>query len=259
MVSRVLETRELLGPDEYLQSYLYLAAKWGSRFSAETLLKEGVSPNIDFDMSPLSIACLYGWTEIVQLLIEHHADVSASITTYSPLILACEAGNPNMVRLLLDAGADTDVQDVDGAGQMPQRRDTSDTRHANGSLENEASLETDIRIFGSPQSTTRTRVFSSEDFESMHGVEDINAAMVSFNPAQNSPIPPTPHPRPHGQTPLHIASYFGFTEIVQLLLEKGADANIRDRSDNRPLDVARQFERGDIVTILELHDILPMR
>ncbi|KAH8798025.1 ankyrin repeat-containing domain protein [Flagelloscypha sp. PMI_526] len=179
---------------------------------AEYLLNQGASPHVDFGTSPLSVACLYGWTEIVQLLLEYHVDLAASRTSYPPLIFACEAGNLIMVRLLLDAGADPNVHGVAGMSQMPHGFNCDESM-----LLQDREGENDERL-------VRGQLYL----------------------------------RPHGQTPLHIACYLGYTEIVQLLLERGADTDISDSDNNRPLDVARQFEREELVPILELYD-LPMR
>ncbi|XP_022857136.1 integrin-linked protein kinase 1-like [Olea europaea var. sylvestris] len=55
------------------------------------------------------------------------------------------------------------------------------------------------------------------------------------------------------RTALHLASCEGCTEIVHLLLEKGADVNIRDRWGRTPLSDARSFGHEDICKILEAH------
>ena len=53
------------------------------------------------------------------------------------------------------------------------------------------------------------------------------------------------------RTPLHIAIQQGNTEIVQLLLDKGAKVNAKDRWDRTPLDMA--LLKGD-EKLIELLD-----
>jgi ankyrin repeat protein len=53
-------------------------------------------------------------------------------------------------------------------------------------------------------------------------------------------------------TPLHFAVQFGHTSTVRLLVERGADLNIRERiHDGTPLDWAKRSAREDIVSLLD--------
>jgi ankyrin repeat protein len=42
-----------------------------------------------------------------------------------------------------------------------------------------------------------------------------------------------------GVTPLHLAAYKGYAEIAKILLEWGADPNIRDDDGLTPLEIAK--------------------
>ncbi|KAL0379527.1 UNVERIFIED_CONTAM: Integrin-linked protein kinase [Sesamum angustifolium] len=55
------------------------------------------------------------------------------------------------------------------------------------------------------------------------------------------------------RTALHLASCEGCTEIVVLLLERGADVNSMDRWGRTPLSDARSFGHQEICKILEAH------
>ncbi|CAH0369602.1 unnamed protein product [Pelagomonas calceolata] len=52
------------------------------------------------------------------------------------------------------------------------------------------------------------------------------------------------------ETALFIASQNGHTEVVRLLLEAGADANIVDHQGGTPLYIAAQEKHGDVVRLL---------
>ena len=54
-------------------------------------------------------------------------------------------------------------------------------------------------------------------------------------------------------TPLMIAAGRGFTEVVEQLLNMGADAGIKASNDWTALDWAKKFQRDDIVDMLEAH------
>ncbi|KAI4378003.1 hypothetical protein MLD38_015549 [Melastoma candidum] len=53
------------------------------------------------------------------------------------------------------------------------------------------------------------------------------------------------------RTALHLASSEGCKEVVELLLEKGADVNSLDRWGHTPLSDARSFNHGEICKMLE--------
>jgi ankyrin repeat protein len=57
-------------------------------------------------------------------------------------------------------------------------------------------------------------------------------------------------PNNTGQTALHIASYHGHVAVVLLLLEYGADPNVRDKYGRTPSDFASEMGRGKIVELL---------
>ena len=53
-----------------------------------------------------------------------------------------------------------------------------------------------------------------------------------------------------GQTPLHLAAGRGETEIVVLLIEKGADIHAKDNNGRTPLQVAEEHGKAEIVALL---------
>ncbi|XP_014384330.1 PREDICTED: fibronectin type 3 and ankyrin repeat domains protein 1 [Myotis brandtii] len=54
-----------------------------------------------------------------------------------------------------------------------------------------------------------------------------------------------------GKTPLMVAVLNNHEELVQLLLDKGADANVRNEFGKGVLDMARVFDRQNMVFLLE--------
>ena len=54
-------------------------------------------------------------------------------------------------------------------------------------------------------------------------------------------------------TALMIAAGRGFTDIVEQLLNIGADPNLKATNDWSAIDWAKKFEREEIVGILEAH------
>lgn len=56
---------------------------------------------------------------------------------------------------------------------------------------------------------------------------------------------------PSGFTALHYAAQFNHPEVVRLLVEHGADVSIPDASGRTALEIARMLSRTEIVEILE--------
>jgi ankyrin repeat protein len=56
-----------------------------------------------------------------------------------------------------------------------------------------------------------------------------------------------------GNTPLHAALYSGTPELVNILLERGANSFIKNKEDKTPLDTARASNKIDIATLLDFY------
>lgn len=54
-----------------------------------------------------------------------------------------------------------------------------------------------------------------------------------------------------GTTPLHDAARTGFLETVQLLVQHMADPQARDKTNCRPVDLARDNGHTEVVAFLE--------
>jgi ankyrin repeat protein len=57
---------------------------------------------------------------------------------------------------------------------------------------------------------------------------------------------------PNGSTPLHFAAGCGHAEVVKLLLEGGADPQLKDKEKMRPSDLAKSLKEGQWETTLQL-------
>jgi len=56
-----------------------------------------------------------------------------------------------------------------------------------------------------------------------------------------------------GQTALIAASDQGYLGIVELLLKRGADSNIKDKDGDSALDIARLKDHAEIIKLLVAH------
>ncbi|ELR09556.1 hypothetical protein VC83_08730 [Pseudogymnoascus destructans] len=53
-----------------------------------------------------------------------------------------------------------------------------------------------------------------------------------------------------GQTPLHYAAMKGHADIVQTLLDHGADHGVEDKTDYTALDLAIHYRHSNVIKIL---------
>ncbi len=79
-------------------------------------LASGLAPNgIEGEVVPLLSAAAVNCVEVVQLLLERHADVNAKDGDgWTALMKAAQAGHADMVRQLMEHGADMNVADTNG-------------------------------------------------------------------------------------------------------------------------------------------------
>jgi len=60
-----------------------------------------------------------------------------------------------------------------------------------------------------------------------------------------------------GFTPLHMSAKFGKLKVAQLLLDKGADANVEGKYKLTPLHVATHYGSTDVALLLLDRDAKP--
>ncbi|WP_353288989.1 ankyrin repeat domain-containing protein [Wolbachia endosymbiont (group A) of Pogonocherus hispidulus] len=89
-------------------SPLYIACLLGYTDIVEVLLKYKANPDLSKDVTPLCTACSMGYTDIVILLLKHKAnpDLSKDVT---PLQIACLKGRAGIVEVLLKYKANPDL------------------------------------------------------------------------------------------------------------------------------------------------------
>lgn len=93
---------------------LHIAASFGLTTILLLLLKRGIDPNQEDKHGEMAIhwACWNGHYEVVQLLIDHKAEVNARAkwNQSTPLIIAAVNGHVSIAELLLDYGAEIDAE-----------------------------------------------------------------------------------------------------------------------------------------------------
>jgi len=60
----------------------------------------------------------------------------------------------------------------------------------------------------------------------------------------------------NSDTPLHLAAQEGCVDVVAILLAKGAEINARDNQGRTPLDRAQQWHQTNVVSLLRLQSAI---
>lgn len=96
---------------------LYIAARKGEVKIVDWLLKRGAKNNVSTDITPLHIAIILGYTDVVQLLIQQDSEINLNQTienqgVLDPLCLAILHKKMNVVKLLIENGVEVLAQHI---------------------------------------------------------------------------------------------------------------------------------------------------
>ena len=153
-----------------------------------------------YHWTPLHFAAQAGQTDVVEYLVAHGADVDAKNSRdETPLHAAAAKGHKEIVELLIAKGAEVNAENMRGKTPLQLAADKKHNEMVELLIENGA----DVSLH------TAARHGLLEKLKELIGKgADVNA--------KNS----------EGQTPLDLASGKGHKDIVELLVEKGADSSI---------------------------------
>jgi ankyrin repeat protein len=253
------------------------AAMNGDRAAVRALLAEKASPKLDVNLPGRDGSPALHWAvrrddlETAKLLIAAGADVKRpNRLGLAPLPIAAGIGSPAMLRMLLDGGADPDTTDptgetalmiasrvgvldavqvlIDRGATVDQREDAfQQTALMFAVRENHAPVVKLLLAKGA-SINAKTRVGQTPNWvlpNSVpgfgHGVGIVRGGL----PARGSRAP-----IPGALSPLQYAARDGRLEIATLLLDAGADINIRDANDITPLIAAIVNNRVDVARLL---------
>jgi ankyrin len=215
-------------------SALVVAAHSGHGRVATLLLDKGADPNgADVGYTALHAAVLRSDLDLVKSLLAHKANPNAQITKGTPVrrnsqdfelpktligatpyLLAAKFVEADIMRALAAGGADTRLPMKDGATPLMAAAGMGITAPAQD--EKRGTDRRGLAILDGGRVEPDSQVLDGVSAALTLG-SDINAS----NPA--------------GETALHIASAQGYTEVVKLLAERGADLNARNARGLTPL------------------------
>ena len=233
--------------------------------------------------TPVHAALQGGHADVSQLLLQHYVDVDIrSFKHRTPLHFAAHNGMLDIIRMLIERDADVNSQDENG--QTPLHRIISAVRNTSSIdyfdglrllLDNNAGVDAQDNELSTP-----LHLASSHGcFKATHMLLEFGATVNIQNNGGETPlhrsltnIGATPYRAlditrsllEHGAvvdahdhrhwTALHLASYAGNLNLVQLLLDNGANACVRDNEGETPL---HHLLRGICASSDAALDIIP--
>jgi len=231
--------------DDYDRTLLHLAATNGQVYIANMLINNGVDVNARGKQgwTPLHMATYNQSSRVVKLLIEHGADIEAK-NRYdaTPLHFAADAGRPQNVELLIRMGANVNACAIDGRTPLHKA----------------------IGPFGKPNNITKQTVklliaggASLLDKGKTHLIP-VEFALVLNNKEiavfliEQMDIHLADQ---NGDTLLHHAARNNNINLVEILLDHGADVNAKNNYGSTALDLAIRFSSRNP----QLHQLLISR
>lgn len=220
-------------PGELLQA----AIRDGDALRVEQLLASGADPNAPDPRGnpPLLQASWSGNAAVIASLLEHGANVNGrnAETGTSALLYAVLSGRENTVRLLLSRGARVDFR----------YRDNQTVLHIAASQGNSPVITALITAHADLNAVDQ-RDRTPLDEAVVH--DHVSAALLLTGRGADI------H-RVHaidGRSPLHEACIKGFANLVQPLVNAGADPVQPDRFGLTPLDLALDYKNENVVAVL---------
>jgi ankyrin repeat protein len=280
---RAMNRQELVETrDQHSWSSLHYAALYGSEQAVKIVLDAGADPNArnQSGATPLILAA-YSF-EKTRLLVDKGADVNAKANngTTSLFVATGSPANERTVRYLLDKGADVKYLLPGGEDYLMRAAERTDPNLVRLLLEkgvdpHRASESGDTALTDSyryPEQGIARLLISAG--------ADVNAANTTNGRVKNGPIDS------FGITPLMLAAGFddpaGLSILVKaavnldttdhrhmtalmmaiatdrvnpanvrLLVQDGADVNVKDRYGETALDWARKYRNPEVIAILE--------
>ena len=240
---------------------LWHAARIGDLPAMKRYIADGAdvnAPDDDLNMTPLAWSATYGQTEATRLLIENGADVNLKDDNGStPLHGAAVFGRADVAKLLVEKGANLQIRNNDGGTPANALHlDWRTTAFIGGMIGIEVEDE-DIAVMKTGRNEI-AKLFGTEDTLDKAGTPQPQALssaaftgdIESLKQALANKADPNTRDPQSGSTLLATAALMGHTEVVALLLERGADVNARSRDGGTALHAAAFLGRVQTVKLL---------
>ncbi|XP_069055397.1 ankyrin repeat and KH domain-containing protein 1 isoform X3 [Pleurodeles waltl] len=219
---------------------LSLACSGGRQEVVELLLLRGANKehrNVS-DYTPLSLAASGGYVNIIKVLLTAGAEINSrtgSKLGISPLMLAAMNGHVPAVKLLLDMGSDINAQ-------IETNRNTALTLACFQGRAEVVSLLLDRKA--SVEHRAKTGLTPLMEAAS-GGYAEVGRVLLDKGADVNAP--PVPSSR---DTALTIAADKGHYKFCELLINRGAHIDVRNKKGNTPLWLAANGGHFDVVQLI---------
>jgi ankyrin repeat protein len=215
---------------------LLYAAAVGSVDAMRFLLDKGADVNAQNRFGSTALMLSATDNAKVRLLVEHGANVNAASKQgrTALFIAAMSDGSADIVRYLVSKGADIKARDAFG--------NTVLTAAANGNDLNTIRLALDAGVdVNAVGATGVTPLLFSAGYGNLAATKLLLGKGAKVNAVTDTPVLfPGPDPKSgpvalHAFTPLAVAAPHGSPELIQTLLDAGADINAKDSRSMTPL------------------------
>ena len=195
--------------------------------------------------TPLSVAAASGHIEAIDIFLELGADINApDATGNSSLIYGVRSGRGYIVEHLLRKGADVNLANL---------MDEAPTMFAVW-LGNEDMLHA-LASYGADLIVTNTEGWTLlhaavTHLEVTNRVDMIETILDTITTWPEPRIIDWPD-RVYGNTPLHWAAAYGHTDVIHVLLQRGARLDIVNKDGELPIHVAARTDQAESFLILK--------
>ena len=221
---------------------LYFTSAYGLYKMTERLLDHGQDLNAnggDFGV-PLNASCSGGHSEVARLLLDRGAEINrkSHLLGLTALHLASQFGNVSLVKILLDRGASIHIQDKNGHSPFIYGCQSGDCERMKLLLDHGASIEPADSSCRAPLMTA----IESEIYPAGPAIKlllDRGAEIDQFSQSSVGLA-----------SALHYCACHGMTETAALLLDRGGTIEIQNSRGETPLRLAVKYQRSEMVEML---------
>ncbi|KAI1029421.1 hypothetical protein LB504_010700 [Fusarium proliferatum] len=227
--------------DNKRQTPLNLALMSDNTKVAQQLVDSGadISHETGDGYTPLSMASSKGFLELAKLLIKRGADVNQVVASvYSPLFQAVWYDHSELTELLIDEGAELDgFQSEDQVSSLLAVAAGKGYFNTVKALTNKGVKSTNAQPLFLAASYgfcgELSNSFNAEEAEKSHDFPRSDYHQILELLLQSGADANASDVR--GHTALYMASYYGFTDVMEILIKNGAYMDIKSASGETPL------------------------